>query len=195
MTVWGGLSGGVCLGGVVFTACSITVSAFIWPALQDDITLNPLRRVDTTPAKKRFAITPFFLAQGDHYQSIATTLGIHKSSVSKHLHAVMPMLERKLFARNVKLPANRELLQLMADFESLCGLPQCAGAIDGCFIPMETPTGISDKYWCYKNIHAIISLVVVDAKGIFTSVSLGQPASVGDAAITCVSDTTPHMVS
>lgn len=71
----------------------------------------------------------------------------------------------------------------MADFQNLSGLPQCGGAIDGCFIPMETPTGMyNDKYQCYKNIHAIILLAVVDARGIFTSVNIGQPASVGDGA-------------
>ncbi|KAL3159699.1 hypothetical protein ABBQ38_010105 [Trebouxia sp. C0009 RCD-2024] len=68
----------------------------IFIEVQDDNTLNPLRRADTTPPKKRLAITLFFLAQGDHYHSIATTFGIHKSSVSTHLHAVMPVLERKL---------------------------------------------------------------------------------------------------
>ena len=34
------------------------------------------------------ARTMFFLAQGDHYHSIATTFGIHKSRVSKHIHDV-----------------------------------------------------------------------------------------------------------
>ena len=116
---------------------------FTHDRLQDDTTSNPLRRTDTTPSKKRLAITIFLLAQGDHYHSIATTFGIHKSSVSKHLHDVMPVLERKLFARNIKFPAKSELLQVKADFEDLIGMPQCAGAIDGCFMPMETPTGIS----------------------------------------------------
>ena len=151
--------------------------------LQDDITLNPLRRTDTTPAKKRLAITMFFLAQGDHYHSVATALDIHKSSVSKHLHDVMPVLERKLFACNISFPANSELLQVVADFADLIGMPQSAGATDGCFTSMETSTGIfSDKYWCYKNIHAIILLAIVDARGIFTAVNIGQPASVGDGA-------------
>ena len=151
--------------------------------LQGDITLNPLRRADATPAKKRLAITLYFLSQGDHYLSVANQFGIHKSSVSKHLHAVIPVIEQRLFSRCIRFPAETELLQVIADFEDLIGLPQCAGAIDGCFIPMEVPTGVfSDKYWCYKNIYAIILLAVVDARGIFTSVTVGQPGSVGDGA-------------
>ena len=60
-------------------------------------------------------------------------------------------------------------------------MPQCAGATDVCFITLETPTGIfSDKYWCYKNIHAIILLAIVGASATFTAVNIGQPASIGN---------------
>ena len=48
---------------------------------------------------------------------------------------------------------------------------------------MEVPTGpYADKYWCYKNIHAIILLAICDARGRFLYVNVGQPGSVGDAA-------------
>jgi len=124
--------------------------------LQGDITLNALRRVDATPAKKRLAITLYFLSQGDHYLSFANQFGIHKSSVYKHLHAVISVLEQKLYSRCIRFPAETQMLQVIADFENLIGLPQCAVAIDGCFIPMEVSTGVySDKYWCYKKFYAI----------------------------------------
>ena len=79
--------------------------------VQGDITLNPLRRADATPAKKRLTITLYFLSQGDHYLSIANQFGIHKSSISKHLHAVIPVLEHKLFSPSIQFPAGTELLQ------------------------------------------------------------------------------------
>lgn len=94
-------------------------------------------------------------------------------------------MEQQLFHATVKSPSesDAETLQNMADFESLCGLPQCAGAIDGCFIPMEAPAGpFGCKYWCCKNIHAIILLAICDARGKFIYVNVGQPAIVGDAA-------------
>jgi hypothetical protein len=51
----------------------------------------------------------------------------------------------------------------------ICFKPQCAGAIDGCFIPIVRPEGeFAHKYWCYKGMDAIILLAVVDVRGLFT---------------------------
>ena len=59
----------------------------------------------------------------------------------------------------------------------------CAGAIDGCFIPMRKPAGeFGFRYWCYKNFCSIILLGCVDARGVFIYVDVGSPGSVGDAA-------------
>ena len=53
----------------------------------------------------------------------------------------------------IKFPSGPALQQTMADFAEL-GMEGCAGAIDGCFMPMITPTGpYGHKYWCYTNLH------------------------------------------
>ena len=69
----------------------------------------------------------------------------------------------------------------MVDFEALCGLPCCGGALDGTFMAMKKPSDFGDTYFCYKKFIAIIVLACVDARGIFTYVNAGRPGSVGDS--------------
>ena len=69
----------------------------------------------------------------------------------------------------------------MLDFESLCGLPCCGGAIDSTFMPIKKPSDFGDTYYCYKHFTAIIVLGCVDAQDIFTYVNAGRPGSVGDS--------------
>jgi hypothetical protein len=52
----------------------------------------------------------------------------------------------KLVSDAIRFPTGQELDQVIADFEDLCGVPMCAGALDGTFIRIkktmstETPT-------------------------------------------------------
>ena len=73
-----------------------------------------------------------------------------------------------------------ELQQVMVDFETLCGLPCCAGALDGTFMPIKKPEEFEDTCFCYKKFCAIVVLGCVDARGIFMYVNAGRPGSVGD---------------
>ncbi len=93
-------------------------------------------------------------------------------------------MDKNLFDRVIKWPDHHELQQIMTEMEHEHRLPQCAGAIDGSFIHMPTPSGtFAEKYWCYKGgEHAILLLAVCDARGKFTYVNVGQPATVGVAA-------------
>ena len=150
--------------------------------LQEGIALDGLRRRDTTPARKQLGITLNFLAQGDHYHSLATTWGIHKSSVHKHLHHVMPVLDQKLFRRNILFPTGQELKQVIADFEHHQDMPQCAGAIDGCFIPMETPKGITATNTGATKTYMPSSCWLLWTPWASLLTYIGEPASVGDGA-------------
>lgn len=92
-------------------------------------------------------------------------------------------LERVLVPLSIRFPVGAEAKQVLIDFEELCGMPQCAGAIDGCLIPIKCPRGLYNwKYWCYKGFNAILLLAVVDARGIFTYIKTGFPGNAGDAA-------------
>ena len=91
------------------------------------------------------------------------------------------ILRERLVHDAILFPTGPELEQLMVDFQSLCGLPCCGGALDGTFIPIKKPSDFSDTYYCYKHFTSIIVLGCVDARGIFTYVNASRPGSVGDS--------------
>jgi hypothetical protein len=64
---------------------------------------------------------------------------------------------------SIVFPTGQELEQVMRDFESLCCLPCCAGALDGTFMPLKKPSEFGDSYFCYKKFIGIIVLACVDA--------------------------------
>ena len=136
-------------------------------------------RQDVVPARKRVAVTLYWLGRGSYYDDVALIFGIGKITVHQILHETVGVMNEQLVPHAIKWPGDAETFQNIVDFEALCGMPQCGGAIDGCFIPMEVPAGPhADKYWCYKNTchHPIGNL------GRTWQVPLCQPGSVRDAA-------------
>ena len=86
-------------------------------------------------------------------------------------------------ADTILFPTGVELEQVVCDFESLCGMPHCSGALDGTFMKIQRPTEFGDLYFCYKCFTAIIVFGCVNGQGIFmiTYVNAGRPGSVGDS--------------
>lgn len=146
-----------------------------------------IRRRDTImrraiPAKKRLMITLHWLATGMRFKDLADSWAIGKSTAQVIVHQVVYALVEDVVTPSIVFPTGQELFKVMEDFEAEMGLPQCAGAIDGCFIPIVRPEGeFAHKYWCYKGMDAIILLAVVDVRGVFTYIHAGMPGSVGDA--------------
>lgn len=144
---------------------------------------TPLR--EPVPAMKRLAITLHWLAKAPMFDDLADQYGIGKSTAVQIVHDCMEAMDRVLTADSIKFPTTDvEILLTMQGFSALKGLPQCAGAIDGCMISMKRPTGeFGFRYWSYKhNDYAILLLAVVDAEGLFTYINVGRPATVNDSA-------------
>ena len=93
---------------------------------------------------------------------------VRKSSVANMVHEGASILRAQLVPAAIVFPTGHELEQVMVDFESLCGLPCCAGALDGTFMALKKPSEFGDSYYCYKKFVAIIVLACVDARSIFT---------------------------
>ena len=130
---------------------------------------------------KRLAIVLHWLAQGSSYSELAALYAVGKSTVVSIVHTLVDELRQRLVPEAIRFPTGQELEQVMVDFEDLCGVPMCAGALDGTFMGIKKPTEYGDTYFCYKKFIAIIVLACVDARGIFTSVNAGRPGSVGDS--------------
>ena len=121
--------------------------------LQDDITREDMHMRASVPPGKRLAVTLQFLAKGNTYMDTADMFGLGTSTVSYILHETVGVLNHHFFAREVRFPVDgQEPEQVMIDFQDICRLPQCVGAIDGCLIPMQAPTGLyRERYVSYKN--------------------------------------------
>jgi hypothetical protein len=133
------------------------------------------------PTEKRFAIVMHWLATGSTYLTLANLYNVSKPVVVNILHDAIKAWRYTLVPDAIVFPTGPELADVMRDFEALCCLPHCAGAIDGTFMFHKKPSKYGDSYWCYKHGHAIIVLGVVDARGIFTFVDTGRAGSVGDS--------------
>ncbi|XP_065189551.1 uncharacterized protein LOC135820166 [Sycon ciliatum] len=148
---------------------------------------NSLTRQDTHMRKsvsssKRLAITLHWFAHAPSYAQLALLYGVGKTTAVHIVHDTVNVFVTELVPKTIAFPQGPELTRVMADFQDLCGLPYCGGAIDGTFMEIEKPVAHGDVYWCYKKYPAIMILGTVDARGIFINVNCGRPGSVGDAA-------------
>ena len=137
------------------------------------------------PAAKRLAIVLHWLAHASSFSQLAVLYAVGKSTVVSIVHQGIDVLREKLTPNTILFPTASELEQVMVDFEALCGLPFCAGALDSTFMPIKKPEEFGDTYFCYKKFCSIIVLGCVDARGIFTYVNAGRPGSIGDSCAFC----------
>ena len=111
-------------------------------------------RHQAIPARKRLMITLHWLATRNRIKNWANCWGIGKSTaeiiVHQLMYALLPALCHNVVASTVLL-VGKELHTVMEQLDIMCNLPQCSGAIDGYFIPIDRREGIyRHKYWCYK---------------------------------------------
>ena len=97
------------------------------------------------------------------FSQIAALYAVGKSTVVAVVHQGITIFCEKLVPEVILFPTGPELHQVMVDFESLCGLPCCGGALDGTFMQIKKPQIYGDTYCCYKHFTAIIVLGCVDA--------------------------------
>ena len=69
------------------------------------------------------------------------------------------------------------------EFESLCGFPQVAGAIDGTQIPIIKPKNSPSEYYNRKGFYSVLMQKVVDSHGQFISLTIAWPGKIHDAQV------------
>jgi hypothetical protein len=81
-----------------------------------------------------------------------------------------------------------QLSAVVDGFKSKMGMTGCAGAIDGCLIPLKKPKkeavgGDADVFYGYKGFVSHLLLGVVDCNKLLTFLSAGAPACIGNACL------------
>ena len=108
---------------------------------------------------------------------MARTYDVSKTVVGNIIHDAVYIFRKHMVPESIN-PTGGELVQVMTDFEGLCKLPGCCGAIDGTFIRIIKPSGPwGDVYYCCKKYTAIMIFACVDARGIFMYMKAGDPGS------------------
>ena len=92
------------------------------------------------PPAKRLDVVLHWLAQASSFSELAALYGIAKFTVVAIVHQDITILREKLVHEAILFPTGSELEQVMVDFEALCGLPCCGGALDGTFMPITKPS-------------------------------------------------------
>ena len=133
-------------------------------------------------AKRRLAITLYFLASTAEYRTIANLFGVSRSFVCLCVRDVCKAITSKL-SYVVSFPHGDELVQIINDYEQRWGFPMFAGAIDGTHIPIVAPSECHAEYVNRKGYHSIIMQAVVDCKYLYRDVVIGWPGSVHDARV------------
>ena len=81
------------------------------------------------PPAKRLAVVLHWLAQASSSSELAALYAIGKSTVVAVVHQGIAILRERLVHDAILFPTGAELEQVILEFESLCGLPCCGGAI------------------------------------------------------------------
>ena len=111
------------------------------------------RREDTgfrkaVPQEKRMAIVLYWLAHAPSFSTLTALFGIGKATALSIVHTGVQALRRHMVSSSIRFPTDNELSQGICNFEALCHLPQCAGALDGTFMKIEKSDHFGDAYYC-----------------------------------------------
>lgn len=133
------------------------------------------------PVLIRVACTLFKLAQGASLFICSEMFAIGKSTVSILLREVVNAINDTM-GHEITWPRGDRLRDCQTDFQNLCGLPACVGAIDGTHISIAKPQhGPADYYYFKSGGYTLNCQAVVDNHKRFIDLFLGMPGSTNDA--------------
>ena len=135
-------------------------------------------------ARKKLAITLYYLKDTGSLRMTANSFGIHVSTASKTIHYVCKAISQVLGPKYLKLPKNTsEMQKKISEFEIMFGMPQAFGCIDGTHIPILRPIDNSQDYFSYKMFFSLNVQAICDSRGLFMDVDCRWPGSVHDAKV------------
>ena len=147
-----------------------------------------IQRQDTSMRKAisvehRVAITLWCLATCAEYRTIGHLFGVARCTVCVVVHDTCEALVRVFRSRYVTFPTGDNLHNVIDGFRTKWNMVQCAGAIDGCHIPVKPPALSHTDFYNRKGWYSIVLQAVVDHQYLFRDVTVGWPGSVHDARV------------
>ena len=159
-----------------------TTFEFILDQIQQEISrkITPMR--DPVTAKRRLALTLYYLSATAEYRTVANLFGVSRSFVCQCVREVS-LAVIKRFPKVITFPKGDDLLEVLQGYEERWGFPMCAGAIDGTHVPIIAPADSHIEYVNRKGFHSIVMQAVTDCNYMFRDVVIGWPGSVHDARV------------
>lgn len=131
----------------------------------------------------RVAIALWCLATCSEYRTIGHLFGVARSTVCVIVHDTCAAIVNVLLTEYIQFPTGNELTSVINGFRTKCNVPQCAGAVDGCHIPVRPPANNHTDYYNRKGWYSVLLQAVVDHKYVFRDVVVGWPGSAHDARV------------
>ena len=100
----------------------------------------------------------------------------HLITPKPRLHVVKEVcatIVKLLLPSYIQIPTGSALKDIVDGFKTNHGFPQCAGAVDGCHIPIVSPQECPADYYNRKGWHSIIFQGTVDDRGRFIDMYVG----------------------
>jgi hypothetical protein len=141
---------------------------------------TPMRKA--VSARRRLALTLYFLASTAEYRTIGNLFGVSRSFTCQCVKEVRCAIIKQ-FPKAITFPKGDEVHQVLQGYEERWGFPMCAGAIDGTHIPILAPTDNNVKYVNRKGFHSVLMHAVTDCNYLYRDVVIARPGSVHDARV------------
>lgn len=135
--------------------------------------------------EQRVAVALHRIAHGSTYDQIASHLGVGSTTAQEICEETFAAICRHMWHKVIRWPDARELHDIMSHFEEHNGFPMCAGAIDGCHIPITAPRSEQSPqdYHNRKGFFSIHLQGTCDCNGQFIDVAVGAPGRCNDPGV------------
>lgn len=118
-----------------------------------------------TSVEKQVAICLYKLASCCEYRVVGNVFGVHKSTVKKFVYRVINAINKSLMKIHIQMPDSEECERISTVFESISGIPQIIGCIDGSHIPIIAPEEGRKDFVNRKGWSSLVLQGVVDDSG------------------------------
>lgn len=122
-----------------------------------------------------------------YFRSVADRFGVSKDTIWRCVFNVAYTLQQRV-QNYIKWPQVHEILNIQEEFATISNFPGVVGVIDGCHIPISSPTEHPISYINRKGFHSILLQGICDNKMKFIDVFAGICDSVHDARVWRLSD-------